>query len=65
MRKPFHFFVESLAGGHEEQLRQQNDIVATFAQRRDVHVNDIQPVKKILAEFALLHHFLQIAIAWR
>ena len=61
MRKPFHFLVESLGGGDEEQLREQNDIVPTLAQRGDMHVNDIQPVKKILAEFALLYQLLKVS----
>src|SRR5258708_6662134 len=43
-------------------MRQQRKIVAALTQGRETQFDKVQAVKQILAEFALLHHFLQVAI---
>jgi hypothetical protein len=49
----------------EEMFKQQRDIVAAGAQRRDTEVNDVDPIEQILAEEALSHHLGEIAIGGR
>ena len=44
----------------EEVLREQRDVVLPLAQRRQVDVDDVQPVVEVLAEPSVLHHLLQI-----
>ena len=46
----------------EEVLDQQRNIFAPVAQRRQIDVDDVQPVVKIFAEFLLFHHLAQIRI---
>ena len=46
-----------------EQIRQRQNILAPLAQRPDVQLHHVQPVKQILAKTTGLHLFLQIPVA--
>jgi hypothetical protein len=48
-----------------EMLDQQRQIALAIAQRRQLDGHHKQPVVEVLAEFALLHHLLQIAVGGR
>src|SRR6185312_10855550 len=49
----------------DKVLDEQRQIFQPFRQRRQVNVEDIQPIKKILSQPALTNCFGQIAIACR
>ncbi len=53
---------ERLAKPVHEVLHEDRDILLMLAKRRQVNGIDIQPVEKILAEFASLRHGVQVAI---
>ena len=44
---------------------QRRDVVLPLAQRRQVDVDDVQPVVEVLAEAALVHHLLEVAVGGR
>src|SRR5262249_24909182 len=46
----------------EEVAHQQRNVLFPLAQSGKLDVDDIQPVVKILAEFAFLHQFAQIGV---
>ena len=46
----------------DEELGERIDLVAPLAQRRHVDLDDLQPVVQVLAELALEHHRLEIAV---
>ena len=46
----------------QEETGEEADVFSAFTQRRDVDADDIEPVKKVFAEFPLLDILFQIAI---
>src|SRR5262249_44251159 len=46
----------------EEVAGQDRDLVAALAQRRQLHADDVQPVEEVLAEAALAHRALEVAV---
>ena len=65
LRKSLGLLAELLRGNLQKVLRQQRNVLAAFSQRRKVHLNHVQPVVKVFAESALLHHVGQVAVASR
>src|SRR5580698_8991129 len=61
-RKPPRLLLELLRRFQQKLLREQWDIVAPLPQRRQTHLDDIQSVEKIFAEFPLLDHFRKVPI---
>ena len=49
----------------EKVLDQQRNVFAPVAQRRQIDVDDVEPVVEILAEFLFLHHLAQVRIGGR
>src|SRR5437870_1394883 len=47
----------------QEVLREQRNVADAFAKRRQLNVEDLQPVKEILAKRPPFHGLAQIAIA--
>src|ERR1039458_4894852 len=43
-------------------MSQHNDSAAAFAERRQVQLNHVKAVVKVLAEFTVLNHLLQVAV---
>ena len=60
--KAASFFVKSFRAALEKMMREERDVVAAFAERREMKFDDVEAVEKVLAEFALLDHVEQIAI---
>ena len=54
-----------LAELFEEVLDQQRNVFAPVAQRRQIDVDDVEPVVEILAEFLFFHHLAQVGIGGR
>src|SRR6202034_2311689 len=49
----------------EKMLDQERDVFAPVAQWRQIDVDDVQPVVKILAEFFLFHHLAEVGVGGR
>ena len=49
----------------QEMIDQRADILGTLAQRWQAQRHNIQPVKQVLAEQALLHQMLQVVVGSR
>ena len=47
----------------QEQVRQRQNVLAPLAQRPDIQLHHVQPVKQILAETPGLHLLLQVPVA--
>src|ERR1700752_392913 len=69
LQKPQCFLVDAnellpnlLSKASDEILDQQGDISCPFAQRRHLQRHHVQPVEKILAEFAFAHKLIEIAM---
>src|SRR5277367_3448524 len=61
-RKPPRLLLELLRRFQQKLLREQWDIVAPLPQRRQMHLDDIQSVEEIFAEFPLLDHLREVSI---
>ena len=46
----------------DEVLHEQRNVVLAIAQRRQLHVDDVQPVEQILAEPSFLHQLPEIDV---
>src|SRR5579863_554930 len=55
LRISFRVLGELFSGLVEKMLSQQWNIIAPLSKGRKVHLNDVQPVKQVLAKLSLLH----------
>src|SRR5690242_9409134 len=56
------FFVKGFGGALEEVMREERNVVATFAERREVEFDDVEAIVKIFAELPFLDHIEKRAV---
>ena len=61
----FDLLVHSAAVLLDEVAGQQGNILRAFAQRWDADWEHVQAIVQVAAEFAILHHFFQVAMGGR
>src|SRR5882762_6283642 len=61
----FDLLIHSAAVLLDEVAGQQGNVLWAFAQRRDADREHVQAIVQVAAEFAILHHFFQVAIGGR
>src|SRR4030095_1268895 len=49
----------------DEEVRQRNNVVLAFAERRHTKTDDIQPIVKVFAEEVVGYPFFQVAVRCR
>src|SRR5271166_129116 len=61
-RYPRNAFVHGQGELADEVVREQRDVLAAFAQRRQFDAEDVEPVEKVGTELTLLDQFFQILV---